>query len=123
MTNLSNKQISRPRMEIAETHCEKLKRYVEGEDVRADDLLKAALFVVVDVLRRERTPSWNVDFFAEQLERVSTLASKYVALMTAWPGAVEPPESVIERLKADIDLLNTRLIPYAPRELQDGFGP
>lgn len=106
------------RLASDQTHLDKLKTYVGGEAVRGDDLLKAALWLVTEVLRRNETPAFRRGFLNDRLQTVAKLAGKYNLLLQCWPGATPPSEHMIQTQKLALDMVST-LVSYAPVAAHD----
>jgi hypothetical protein len=75
----------------------KLSKFVKGEKVRGDDLVKAGLWLVAEVARRIETPSFRRERLREWFETTGKLARKQIHLVQGWPGLDVNPQGVEER--------------------------
>lgn len=96
-------------------HIDKLKLLIAGERVRADDVLKAGLWIVTEALRRQRTPSFQRGFLKDFLKRTSKLAGKYNLLLQCWPGVTPPSDHMIEEHKIALRVID-QLAHHAPED-------
>jgi hypothetical protein len=90
-----------------------LKRYLDGEKVCGDALLKAGIFLVIEVLRRNETPSFCRNFFRDRLTRALKLGSKYSGLLQVWPGIKEPRPHEVKENNTALGLLKT-ILDHSP---------
>jgi len=111
MKNFEDMKITLPK--DAATHAAKLALLVEGKEVRGDDVLRAGVFLVIEVLRRRESPSFCRNFFRDHLKKALFLGSKYSGLLQVWPGARELMPHEIKENNAALGLLKT-LRDYAP---------
>lgn len=103
-------------------HLDKINRLLSGEKVRADDVLKAGLFLVAEVVRRMETPSFRMELLREKLGVARGLGAKYSALLRCWPGIKEPNPYEIRENKAALDLVDL-LIQCAPERSNEEMIP
>jgi hypothetical protein len=94
-------------------HLDKINRLLNGDEVRADDVLKAGLFLVAEVVRRLETPSFKMELLRENLKKSCGLASKYYALLQCWPGVKEPIPYELRDHEAALGVLKL-LIRHSP---------
>jgi len=124
MKNLSNETIKLPDFKITEIHREKLRRLVDDEEVRADDVLKAGLFLVADVLRRSNKTPCLIDILHDRLMLTHDLAAKYATLCAVWPGPKQPGAHEgsyeLQRAREALTVLSEFLVPYSPQTPKDG---
>lgn len=88
MKQFSDITAQRPKQpsESEHTHLSKLSRFVKGEKVRGDDLVKAGLWLVAEVVRCTETPYFQRERLKAYLSDVGELARKQLLLLQGWPG-------------------------------------
>lgn len=99
------------------THIQKLRLFLSGEDVRGDDLLKAGLWVVSEVVRRTYTPSFRRGRVREAIDHVNKVATKHLHLVRGWPGA--KPDFIELDIQEDAISFLTKLSYHAPGRYDD----
>lgn len=118
MKSLENLTISMPVTRASGDEAEAwstLMALVSGKKQRGDDVIRAALWLVEDVLRRTLTPYFRRGRLRERIRVRNLLAKKWTTLLQCWPGGTPPSEIDLTTWREAGEWVSL-LMSYAPQE-------